>query len=85
MRKNYFLQTPHVPPSLEQCLQYLQFLQAVQYLSPLQVPSVSQHDAANNLVAFFFCWHEEKDTPNNNSTNRTMFLIFIRALLRQPT
>ena len=43
------LHTPHVPPSLLQCLQYLQFLQAEQLLVPEQVPSASvlpQHDCA---------------------------------------
>lgn len=33
----YFLQTPHVPPFLAQCLQYLQFLQARQSFAPVQV------------------------------------------------
>ena len=33
----FYLQTPHVPPSLAQCLQYLQFLHALQFLAPLQV------------------------------------------------
>jgi hypothetical protein len=31
------LHTPHVPPSLAQCLQYLQFLQALHGLLPVQV------------------------------------------------
>jgi hypothetical protein len=31
------LQTPQVPPSLAQCLQYLQFLQAEQLAEPVQV------------------------------------------------
>jgi len=31
------LQTPHFPPSLAQCLQYLQFLQALQGSAPVQV------------------------------------------------
>jgi hypothetical protein len=34
----YYLQTPHVPPSWEQCLQYLQFLQALQLLLPVHLP-----------------------------------------------
>ena len=33
----YRLQIPHVPPSFAQCLQYLQFLQALQGSLPLQV------------------------------------------------
>lgn len=33
----YFLHTPQVPPSLAQCLQYLQFLQARQFALPVQV------------------------------------------------
>jgi len=32
-----FLQTPHVPPSFAQCLQYLQFLHALQGSEPVQV------------------------------------------------
>src|SRR6266478_6405893 len=32
-----YLQTPHFPPSLAQCLQYLQFLQAWQGSAPVQV------------------------------------------------
>jgi hypothetical protein len=35
------LHTPQLPPSLLQCLQYLQFLQAEQDLVPEQVPSAS--------------------------------------------
>ena len=31
------LHTPHVPPSFAQCLQYLQFLQALHGLAPVQV------------------------------------------------
>jgi hypothetical protein len=31
------LQTPHAPPSLAQCLQYLQFLQALHGSAPVQV------------------------------------------------
>ena len=31
------LQTPHVPPSLAQCLQYLQFLHALQGSEPVHV------------------------------------------------
>lgn len=34
----FFLQTLQVPPSFEQCLQYLQFLQAVQVPVDEQVP-----------------------------------------------
>jgi len=37
-----YLQTPQLPPSLEQCLQYLQFLQAVQLLEPVQVADASE-------------------------------------------
>jgi hypothetical protein len=33
----FFLHTPHFPPSLAQCLQYLQFLQAWQGSAPVQV------------------------------------------------
>jgi hypothetical protein len=33
----FYLQTPHVPPSLAQCLQYLQFLQAWHGYVPVQV------------------------------------------------
>jgi len=33
----YFLQTPHDPPSFEQCLQDLQFLQALKDFVPVQV------------------------------------------------
>src|ERR1700677_1200869 len=33
------LHTPHVPPSFAQCLQYLQFLQALHGLAPVQVAS----------------------------------------------
>jgi len=32
-----FLQTPHVPPSFAQCLQYLQFLQTEQFFVPVHV------------------------------------------------
>jgi hypothetical protein len=32
-----YLQTPQEPPSLAQCLQYLQFLQAMQLRKPVQV------------------------------------------------
>jgi len=32
-----YLHTPHLPPSLAQCLQYLQFLQALHDLEPVQV------------------------------------------------
>ena len=32
-----YLQTPHFPPSFEQCLQYLQFLHALQFFEPVQV------------------------------------------------
>ncbi len=32
-----YLQTPHFPPSLEQCLQYLQFLHALQFFEPVHV------------------------------------------------
>jgi hypothetical protein len=32
-----YLQTPHFPPSLAQCLQYLQFLQAWQGSAPVHV------------------------------------------------
>ena len=31
------MQTPHVPPFFEQCLQYLQFLHALQFFEPVQV------------------------------------------------
>lgn len=34
---HYFLQTPHVKPFFAHRLQYLQFLQALQGVSPLQV------------------------------------------------
>jgi hypothetical protein len=40
----YFLQTLHVPPSLAQCLQYLQFLQALQFAPPEQVAFVSVNE-----------------------------------------
>src|SRR5271156_4255826 len=33
----YYLQTPHLPPSLAQCLQYLQFLHAWQGSAPVHV------------------------------------------------
>ncbi len=32
-----YLHTPQVPPFLEQCLQYLQFLHALQFLDPVHV------------------------------------------------
>jgi hypothetical protein len=32
-----YLQTPHLPPSLAQCLQYLQFLQALHGSAPVHV------------------------------------------------
>lgn len=35
MAKVDYLQTPHFPPSLAQCLQYLQFLQAWQGSEPV--------------------------------------------------
>lgn len=36
----YYLQTPQVPPSFAQCLQYLQFLQAEQFLEPVHFEAV---------------------------------------------
>ncbi len=36
-RLRRYLQTPHLPPSFAQCLQYLQFLQAWQGSAPVQV------------------------------------------------
>lgn len=35
------LHTPHVPPSLAQCLQYLQFLHAVHGVLPVHVPKLA--------------------------------------------
>lgn len=43
----YFLQTPQVPFSLAQCLQYLQFLHAVHVLDPVQAASGERPAAAN--------------------------------------
>lgn len=37
MAKHHFLQTPHVPPSLWQCLQAVQFLQALHGSAPVHV------------------------------------------------
>lgn len=42
------LQTPHLPPSLAQCLQYLQFLQALQGSPPVQVDKDSPLIAPSN-------------------------------------
>jgi hypothetical protein len=43
------LQTPHFPPSFAQCLQYLQFLQALHGSAPVQVAPKSSRDPANRL------------------------------------
>src|ERR1700676_1451468 len=37
LRGTVYLQTPHFPPSFAQCLQYLQFLHALQGSAPVQV------------------------------------------------
>ena len=37
LNSSCYLQTPHVPPSLAQCLQYLQFLQAWHGSAPVHV------------------------------------------------
>ena len=35
--QNFYLHTPHLPPSFAQCLQYLQFLHAWHGSAPVQV------------------------------------------------
>src|SRR5215469_163524 len=37
VRRNRYLHTPHLPPSFAQCLQYLQFLQALHGSEPVHV------------------------------------------------
>lgn len=55
------LQTPHLPPSFAQCLQYLQFLQAWQGSEPVQVAAkrslaaITENRSANikRMIASF--------------------------------
>jgi hypothetical protein len=42
------LQMPHVPPSFEQCLQYLQFLHALQGVFPRHVAAFTAGAAPSN-------------------------------------
>lgn len=44
------MQTPHVPPSFAQCLQYLQFLQALHGLAPVHVANSAPDTIPDNKV-----------------------------------
>jgi hypothetical protein len=69
------LQTPHVPPSFAQCLQYLQFLQALHGLAPVQVanddPPIMNDTRANassidqTLCVFLGIFNPLNDKPLN--------------------
>ncbi len=39
---------PHVPPALAQCLQYLQFLQALHGVEPVHVAALATNGEQNN-------------------------------------
>lgn len=45
-----YLQTPQLPPSFAQCLQYLQFLQALQEALPVQVATDLLEEYASKVV-----------------------------------
>src|SRR5277367_4464535 len=46
----WYLQTPHFPPSFAQCLQYLQFLQALHGSEPVQVAENSGVKLRRNAI-----------------------------------
>lgn len=49
--KNDYLHTPHLPPSFAQCLQYLQFLHALQFLAPMHLALASAPIEDANIIA----------------------------------
>jgi hypothetical protein len=74
----YFRHTPQLPPSLAQCLQYLQFLQALQFFAPVQVASgcVYAKTVKDNIKAA---------TARNNSVNIDLFILQGLVFIFDPT
>jgi len=65
-KNEHYLQTPQLLPLFEQCLQYLQFLQALHDLLPVHVASASVWQFCAIKASSCFCWHEKIIRARNN-------------------
>jgi len=67
--------TPQLPPSLLQCLQYLQLVQAVQLASPEQRPKafVTAVVEAQQLVTAF-CWANVDKLHSSTRISKSFFI-----------
>ncbi len=71
-----YLQTPHFPPSFEQCLQYLQFLHALQFFEPVQVALFLEA-----VMVVLAIKRDEKDMSRRIENNFFIQTIFIQIKL----